>query len=235
MVVSGSARGRITSPTGAFGDRVTAQRRDSSPPAAIFDRRTVVVWACLVVSMTVASGLLLMLEPAPLAPAGGLALAVVDDESAGFDTLFTTNPAPSPARWDCILVHHTGQALGNAQSIGQLHQTLGYGGLGYHFVIGNGNGADNGEVQVGFRWMRQMESVYARGAVSVALVGNGDQAAPTDTQLAQLARLTAVLQQRLDIPAHRVYLHREVAETTSPGRLFPASRFRQGLIDDPTG
>jgi hypothetical protein len=212
---------------------VTAKRTSNSQPVAIFDKRTVVVWACLIGSMTVASGLLLMLEPAPLAPASELALAVVDNDPAGFEGIFATDPAVDGRRWDCMIVHHTGQAMGNAQSIGQLHQTLGYGGLGYHFIIGNGTGAGDGEIQVGFRWMRQIESVYARGAISIALVGNGDQASPTTGQQAQLTSLINVLQRRLGIPAHRVFLHREVADTTSPGRLFPAARFRQSLIEQP--
>ncbi len=183
--------------------------------------------------MTVASGLLMVLEQAPPATASSLVLSMVDTPNTSFDRIFATDPAPAAARWDSIMIHHSGQSVGNAESIGQLHETLGYGGLGYHFVIGNGNGTGDGDIQAGARWMRQMDGVYARGAVSIALVGNGDDAGPTPAQQASLIRLTNALQKQLNVGAHRVYLHREVADTTSPGRLFPAGRFRQSLLAIP--
>jgi len=110
-----------------------------------------IVWGTLVASMTLASGLLLMLEPKPLAPTGGMALAAVDSSSDGLAQIFNTRPTAIPGRWQRIVIHHSGQAMGNAQSIGELHQAHGFGGLGYHFVITNGDGGENGMIQVGYR------------------------------------------------------------------------------------
>ncbi len=203
---------------------------------SLLDRRTVIVWLSLIGSMTGASALLLTLQPQPLAPAGGLALSVVDaDRTPTLDAVFNTQPSPAEHGWRRIVVHHSGQSAGNAQSLGKLHQQLGYGSLGYHFVIGNGQGAEDGVVQVGYRWVNQIDGQYAPASVSVCLVGNGDRRSPTGSQLDQLVRLVNTLQLRLNIPADRVYLHSDLADTTSPGRLFPAGRFRQQLLDLPTG
>lgn len=188
------------------------------------------VWGALVASMTLASGLLLMLEPRPLAPTGGMALAAVETDHDGLAQIFTTRPAPMAGRWSQIVIHHSGQTMGSAQSIGELHQGLGYGGLQYHFVIGNGQGAEDGLIQVGYLWMQQLDSIYADQSITICLVGNGDKAPPTRAQMQQLARLVNALQIRLDVPASSVWLHGELAATTSPGKLFPAEVFRSRLI-----
>jgi len=180
--------------------------------------------------MTIASGLLMWLEPRPMAPAGGLALAALDTTPAGIESIFQTRQAVVDDRWSKIIVHHSGQQMGSAESIGELHQALGYYGLGYHFVIGNGSGAEDGLIQVGYRWMDQLDGEYVPRAISVCIVGNGDQAPPTSAQMEQLTRLVTALQARTGIEPQNVLLHSDVAQTTSPGRFFPASRFRTHLI-----
>jgi hypothetical protein len=190
------------------------------------DRRTVIVWATLIGAMTVASGLLLILEPRPLPPTGGMALAAIETSSDGLDRIFQTRPEPTPGRWDRIVITHSGQTVGSAASIGDIHQKLGYGGLQYHFVIGNGRGTDDGLIQVGYLWMHQADSLYADRAITICMVGNGDKAPPTRAQMDQLVRLIQALNRRLEMSADDVCLHRELAQTTSPGRLFPS-----GLLD----
>lgn len=208
------------------------QARTSRSSATTVNRRTLSVWGALVGSMTLATALLIVLEPAPLRPTSGYTLAAVDTGPTTMDAIFELNTPIDGDRWQRIVVHHSGQMAGNARSIHQLHKDgLGYGGLGYHFVIGNGHGSDNGAIEVGYRWVRQVDGVYTPDAISICLVGNGDQAPPTTAQVRQLASLVKSLQQRLGIPASRVHLHRELAQTTSPGQLFPAGLFREQLIN----
>lgn len=193
------------------------------------ERRTLIVWSTLVATMTVASGLLMWLEPQPLAPAGGLALAAVEPGGEQLAAVFDTRAALEPGRWDRIVIHHSGQMQGDAQSIDRLHRSLRYDGLQYHFVIGNGTESGDGLIQVGARWMQQQQGVYADRAISICLVGNGDKTPPTALQMERLATLVRSLQERLDIDADRVVLHRQIAQTTSPGRLFPSGQFRDML------
>jgi len=166
-----------------------------------------------------------------MAPAGGLALAALETTPAGIDSIFHTRTPLVEGRWRQIAIHHSGQQMGSAESIGELHQALGYHGLGYHFVIGNGDGVEDGLIQVGYRWMDQLDGEYVPRAISICVVGNGDKAPPTAAQMEQLARLVNALQARTGIGADRVVLHSDLAQTTSPGRFFPASRFRTHLID----
>ena len=211
------------------------------PPTHLFERRTVIVLATLMVSMTAVSGLLLVLEPAPLARSGGPLLTVLSGDSRGLSSIFATEPAPDPQRWRAIVIHHSGRPYGNAQTLAERHRALGRGGLGHHFVIGNGEGADDGEIQMGYRWTRQRSGRHVEGgeaadwynrhAISICLVGDGDRGAPTRAQMEQIVRLTTALQARLEIPADHVLLHANIAETTGPGVFFPAAAFRQQLID----
>lgn len=215
-----------------------ASNASSNPP--LFERRTLVVLTCLIFSLTAVSGLLLFLEPRPLAPATGTVLTAFETNSVSIESLMRSDPTPYPDRWQAIVVHHSGQPYGDAQTLSQLHQDMGHGGLAYHFVVGNGDGADDGQIQVGYRWTRQLDAAGVYGvesaawfnhhAIHVCLIGNGDRAAPTDAQMQQLLKLVHAMQRRFDIPAERVLLAGNVAPTTSPGLLFPGSAFRAQLI-----
>ncbi len=208
---------------------------------AIFDRRTLTVWGCLVVSLSVVSGLLLGLHPLPHAPAVGPVLTVFNPTQMRVEDLVASQATADPGRWKAVVIHHSMQAHGNAETIGQQHQAAGRGGLGYHFVIGNGDGAEDGEIQTGYRWAKQIDGLplstdpsgawFRKHAISICLVGNGDRSAPTAYQVSQLVSLVRALQQQFKIPADKVYLHRDLAQTTSPGLLFPASAFREQLLD----
>lgn len=207
----------------------------------LFERRTIIVLASLLVSMTAVSGLLLILEPTPLARSGGPLLTVLSGSSRGMSSIFATEPEPDPQRWRAIVIHHSGRPYGNAQTLANRHRALGRGGLGYHFVIGNGEGADDGEIQMGYRWTRQLDGRHVEGsegapwynhhAIGICLIGDGDRKAPTRVQMEQLLRVVNALQARLRIPADHVLLHANIADTSGPGVLFPVAAFRQQLID----
>ena len=146
-------------------------------------------------------------------------------------------------RWTGIVVHHLGEPAGDADSINRQHVSLGYQGLGYHFLIGNGNGLGDGVVHVGYRWNQQQPGAHVPGktnlaahhnqhSIGICLVGNGDRRGFTDRQLAQLQTLIHRLQTELDIPSDNVLLHRDlVQQATSPGKFFPAAQFREQLLD----
>ena len=203
----------------------------AKPASNLFDRRTITVLGTLVLSMSAVSALLLVLEPRPLAPIGGPVLTVLEPTPKGVDALFTTNPPVGEQRWQAIVVHHSGTTRGNAQTLAEMHQVQGHAGLGFHFVVGNGDGAEDGEVQIGYRWKQQLDGAYFRDAISICLIGDGDRGEFTPQQMEQLIRLVTVLQHRLGLPAERVLLHTSLSqETTAPGRYFPASAFRQQLL-----
>jgi len=166
-------------------------------------------------------------------------LGTIDDGLAD-DPLFRIEAPLDEHRWDSIVIHDLGQPAGDAAMIHRLHRSYGYQGLGYHFVIGNGNGMGDGVVHVGYRWNEQLPGVhvagplgdyYNRHAIGICLVGNGDRRAFTEQQMNHLIRLVQRLQRRLNIPASRVLLHRDLFDSvSSPGRYFEAGRLEEQLI-----
>ncbi len=195
------------------------------------------VLGALVAAMTVTSGILLLLEPGPSAPRAGVPLQSIDqgsrDNDQPQDKLFDTT-APE-VRWTSIVVHDSRTAQGSAQTLHRLHQKLGKGGLGYHFVIDNGPGNDNGKIEVGFRWTSQAPGSFFEAdtanwpdAIGICLIGQGDKDQFTEAQLNQLIWLIQQLQQRYDIPKNNVYA--QIGASTATSR-FPDAWFRQQLLN----
>jgi hypothetical protein len=203
-------------------------------------RRTVVVWVTLILSMTLISGLLLLLEPSQVPQIAQLSLT---DPFGNFDdtnALFKTDEALSN-RWEGIVVHHSGGTHGDAAMLDREHRVAGDSqGLRYHFVIGNGDGAGDGAIQISPRWRGQMNAAhqgvspwYDRHAIAICLIGNGDRNAPSASQMQQLIRLTTALQKRLKIAPEQVVMHANISTASGPGIRFPASQFRRQLISLP--
>jgi len=130
--------------------------------------------------------------------------------------------------WRYIVVHHSAGPSGNAEVFDQWHRARGWDGLGYHFVITNGDGGPDGAVQVGRRWRIQKWGAHTGGTpdneynnfgIGICLVGDFSETRPTPSQLASLRKLVDFLARRYDIPPGRVVGHRDApgATTDCPG------------------
>jgi hypothetical protein len=158
------------------------------------------------------------------------------------DPVFQTRRSLDRQRWNSIVIHHSGGPAGDAETLTREHLASGLKGLGYHFVIGNGNGMGDGVVHVGYRWIDQLPGAHVSGpqqneynerSIAICLVGNGDKRAFNDRQLAQLVSLVQRLQAELNIPARNVYLHRDLSRvTSSPGRFFPSAWLQDQLLQE---
>ncbi len=202
--------------------------------------RTKVVWSVLGIGMTVGIGLLSALDSGSSARAGGRSLTPLMgiERSVGMESIFQTAEPIDPGRWDSIVIVHSGQPAGAPADIAQEHQSLGYDGLGFHFVIGNGKRMGDGEIHVGYRWLDQQGGADLSGvnsgfnsakAIEICLVGDGDRRPFSDEQVYRLAQLVNALSDELAIPSDRVYLHKDLAGTSSPGQFFPRAQFEQLL------
>jgi N-acetyl-anhydromuramyl-L-alanine amidase AmpD len=163
----------------------------------------------------------------------------VSETPVAADPISNTRVPVTHGQWTGILIHHSDQPAGDAQSLHRRHLEYGLSGLGYHFVIGNGNGMGDGVIHVGYRWTDQLAGAHAaRGAdqhnlhsIGICLIGNGDRRPFSDRQMRQLVNLVQRLQREHGIPASAVKLHREVAPgITSPGRFFAAGPLREQLL-----
>jgi N-acetyl-anhydromuramyl-L-alanine amidase AmpD len=220
----------------------TRRVRSTSPNRAAGSRAKV-VWLSLMGAMTALGGLLLVLNPRGTPHAGGRsmpALAATGTQSQ-LEPIFTNLRAPlAGSQWQAIMIHHSDTGFGSQSTIAQAHKRAGLVKMGHHFLIGNGAGMSDGEIHVGERWLSQEPGAHAitdtnsawfnKHAISICLIGDGDQQPFTRQQMARLLQLVDALRTELNIPADRVYLQSDVTQkTTDPGRKFPVQEFREQL------
>jgi hypothetical protein len=193
--------------------------------------RRVFVFVSLISVLTLTSALLLALAPAPLRPDVSNSLFAIDTPES-MDVIFQTSASLKPNRWKYIYVHHSRSLSGNALTVGQSAT-----GVPDHFVIGNGDGAVDGQIQVGQRWDQQLAANPPAGAneidpqcISICLIGDFDRAVPTPLQIRRLTNLVNALQGRCDIPAGKVLLITQANSTAGTGKYFPATAFREQLL-----
>jgi hypothetical protein len=151
-------------------------------------------------------------------------------------------------RWKTIIVHHSAAPQATPQSMHEYHlKQRGWDkGLGYHFVIGNGQKYPDGEVYVGPRWRQQVTGAHCKSksgrylgkwrpdnyfndhGIGICLIGNFEQSAPTRRQLAALSQLVAFLCDHTGISPNDVYGHGEVTnKTLCPGRYMSMGSVRR--------
>jgi N-acetylmuramoyl-L-alanine amidase len=129
------------------------------------------------------------------------------------------------SRWRFITIHHSATSGGNAGSFDRTHRRRRMGGLFYHFVIGNGRGAGDGEIETGWRWKKQ-KCANRPQDIQICLVGNFNYQNPSSAQLNSLSELIQILQKQYSIPYGNIRRHKDVPGviTECPGRNFSLYR-----------
>lgn len=143
----------------------------------------------------------------------------------------------APGRWQWIVGHHSGIERGNARIYGNYHrnQRRMVNGLAYHFVIGNGIDSGDGEIEIGERWIRQLDGGHVRSAevnrtgIGICLVGNFEKTTPSAKQMAAFVELVDYLKYTVLRGQCKFTVHREVDKrhTVCPGRNFPTRAMHQ--------
>ena len=142
-------------------------------------------------------------------------------------------PPPPSKSWKSIVLHHSATQVGSVASIDAQHRrrkdSAGnpWLGIGYHFVIGNGHGMSDGQVEATFRWREQLPGAHAgvrkhnAAGIGICLIGNFNEGPPTKKQISAAIKLVEKLQRRYLISRRQTLAHRDVRVTDCPGRYFP--------------
>jgi N-acetyl-anhydromuramyl-L-alanine amidase AmpD len=146
---------------------------------------------------------------------------------------------PKTREWKYVVVHHSASKNGNAATFDRLHRDKGWDGLGYHFVIGNGQGSGAGEIEIGARWLEQKHGAHAgAGAqeyndhgVGICVVGDYEKGLFPEEAYCSLRDLAVWLSRAYDIPPALILPHELVRPdgTACPGRNFPLARLREDV------
>lgn len=160
-------------------------------------------------------------------------------------------PTVAARPWKHIVIHHTATGAGSVDSINAAHvknkdkNGNPWLGIGYHFVIGNGDGMTDGAIEPTFRWRTQIQGAHAGSAnkdynelgIGVCLVGNFEKSPPTPAQKRSVKLLVQTLRNEYHIPATEVVGHKDIraASTECPGRLFPMAEVAAGDFEQILG
>lgn len=122
------------------------------------------------------------------------------------DHVIQSRACQAPQRWNSIEVYFSGTKRGSLQ------QPAGAVDMNCHFLVGNGVGADDGEIQASDSWQKQWSLPASRTwqgsnrTIRICLVGDGNETLPTNYQLKRLEALLEALCRKFSIPAQSVYL-----------------------------
>ncbi len=141
-------------------------------------------------------------------------------------------PKNSFSVWKTITVHHSGTLQGGARLFDRDHRRRHMGGLFYHFVIGNGTYSRDGQVEVGWRWKRQVKANRPYD-IQICVVGDFSREEVSEVQLDSLVKLIGLLQGEYGIPVENIRRHEDIKgrHTECPGKNFPFSRLISRLSD----
>lgn len=189
------------------------------------------MFVSLIAFMSATAALLLALAPQPLAPDLPQSLAAIDSGDA-MEPVFQTDAPVEQSNWKYIYIRQSRTTGGDAMGL-----TNGRGDPGDHFVICNGRGAGDGEIQLTPRWLAQLSALPPRGAesidpacISICIVGDLDRNGPTPAQLRRVSRLVSALQTRLGIPARNVIAQATPGTAAAAGAKFPTADFRSRIL-----
>lgn len=139
------------------------------------------------------------------------------------ETNLRFGPLSNRSETSLIVIHHVGEIDRDvsAAEIHQWHQEQGWSGIGYHFVIRKDGIIERGRP-------RSTIGAHAEGfnnrSIGINIVGDFEQAQPTDAQIESTAQLIAELADiyGLTPDVQTVVGHGDLMPTTCPGRNLQA-------------
>ncbi len=148
-----------------------------------------------------------------------------------------------PNRWNYIVIHHSAGNYGNIEFIQKVHRerqpTDPIDAIAYHYIIGNGNGMEDGKTDSDNRRKYHLWGAHVSAnnmdknfrGLGICLIGNLDKKEMTAKQYKSLVKLTITLMKKYNIPAENVLFHGKIQSesTRCPGRFFPFSRFKDDI------
>ncbi len=117
----------------------------------------------------------------------------------------------SPERWEYVEIYYSGTTAGNIEQLASLSGLTEAEDLNCHFVICNGLGGDDGQIQPTEKWQKQWSAApdntwYGSSrTIRICLVADGRRSKATDCQLKRAEALAEALCRRFDINPASIY------------------------------
>ncbi len=165
--------------------------------------RVAKVLMALLVSMTTGAIVLMALGNNP--PSAGPFCLSSYYSLGGVRDSFTSKAPQYPARWNRVEVYYSGTKAGNIEQLASLCGLNDPQDINCHFVVCNGLGAGDGQIQKTEKWHRQWSAIpsdnwYGTGlTIRLCVVADEENAPPTDSQLKRTESLVQALSREFRI------------------------------------
>jgi len=119
--------------------------------------------------------------------------------------------AAAPARWEYIEVYYSGTKAGNIEQLASLSGLANCDDINCHFVVCNGLGGGDGQIQATERWQRQWSAVPdhtwygSTKAIRVCLVADGRNARSTNSQIKRAEALVEALAREFNVGPAKIF------------------------------
>jgi hypothetical protein len=153
--------------------------------------RTVKMWASLVASMTVGAVVLMAMDHQKIS-GGGFSLASFQRLDT-VDHALKSDANTEKLNWGSIEITYSHTVGGTIENIALAQGTLTPAEADFHFLIGNGDGAPDGEIVPSHRWNQQIRCADNSKTIKIIIVSDGMRVRPTDTQIKRLSKLISTL------------------------------------------
>ncbi len=174
--------------------------------------RVAKVLAALLVSMTGCAVVLMALSGNP--PSAGPFCLSSYYRLDPVEKALHCRSAYSPDRWRCIEIYYSGTKAGNIDQLASMSGLAGPEDINCHFVVCNGLGGDDGQIQSTEKWQRQWSAIpgrtwYGSGqTIRICVIADPDGAnwtGPTDFQIKRTESLVEGLCREFDIQSKFIY------------------------------
>lgn len=171
--------------------------------------RAAKVLAALLVSMTLGVIVLLALGNHP--PSAGPFCLASYYRLNSIEKATNSRTTQYPDRWECVEIYYSGTKAGNIEQLASLKGLPSAKNLNSHFVVCNGKGAEDGQIQTTERWLKQWSIIpgdnwYGTGqTIRICIIASPPEASPTDFQIKRTESLVSNLSQKFQIPPDKIY------------------------------
>ncbi len=164
--------------------------------------RTVKIWASLVASMTIGAIVLMALDNQKIAaPAFSLSSF---QKLENIDRIIENAIKAEKAPYNCVDIDYSNTIGGTIDNIALSMGTTNPAKADFHFLIGNGDGAPDGEILITQRWESQQLCNDNSGKIKILVVSDGFSVRPTETQVKRLASLLNTIARKYKIKSSNI-------------------------------
>jgi hypothetical protein len=171
--------------------------------------RVAKVLAALLISMTTGAIILMVLGNDP-PPAGPFCLSSYY-RLGPIEKAISSQAPQYPHRWDCIEIYYSATKAGNIEQLASLSGLTSPEDINCHFVICNGLGAGDGQIQPTEKWQRQWSIVPGQTwygssqTIRICVIADNKTARPTNLQIKRIEALVEGLSRKFNIQPEYIY------------------------------